>query len=243
MCTVTWQRSASGYELFCNRDEARTRPAAVPPAVYEVDSTRYVAPIDPQGGGTWIGSNESGLTLCVLNYYAEGVSYTPADRHSRGRLLTSLLANSTPEAAMNAACAAPLQHYPPFLLLAVADTVPVRGVTWDGRSAVAGQWLDDDQPVTTCSVDANRVAQSRRAAYRRLLQATPNPSPEDLVAFHAGHEPEPSAYSVCTHREDGESVSFTHVLVDTESVEFRYAGCPPCRATSADVVSTVMPRR
>ncbi|MDA0322407.1 MAG: NRDE family protein [Verrucomicrobia bacterium] len=243
MCTVTWLRSTTGYELFCNRDETLTRPAAEPPAHYETNSIRYIAPIDPCGGGTWIGTNQSGLTLCMLNFYADGVLYAPADRQSRGRLLTALLANPTPEAAVDTARGTPLEHYPPFLLLAISGTGPVRNLTWDGESAVVGQWADSEQPVTTCSVDTERVLESRRETYRKLLQATPSPARSDLTSFHASHDPQASAYSVCTHRDDAETRSFSHVIVDEERIELRYAGCPPCRMSPADVVSTVIPRQ
>lgn len=242
MCTVTWLRSDSGYELFCNRDESHARPPARPPAVIESGPLPYVAPTDPQAGGTWIGTNAKGLTLCMLNYYADGVSYQPPSRQSRGLLLTSLLSCTTPRSAVDTARETPLDPYPPFLLLAVSHVEPALTLRWDGRSAEIAPCQDNQQPVTTCSVDTARVLESRRNAYRRLLETSPHPGADDLAAYHAGHDPEPSAYSVCTHRDDARSLSISHVIVTAEDVQFRYAGCPPCEATPEDFVTTGLRR-
>ncbi|HKX45758.1 MAG TPA: NRDE family protein, partial [Planctomycetota bacterium] len=70
MCTVTWIRRVDGFELFCNRDERRTRPAALLPEARRGPSgIEYAAPIDAEAGGTWVAVNERGLALCLLNHY------------------------------------------------------------------------------------------------------------------------------------------------------------------------------
>lgn len=71
MCTVTWTRTSGGYHLFMNRDELWTRGVAEGPALREGGAVRYLAPIDSDAGGTWIGVNAYGVTLCLLNHYPE----------------------------------------------------------------------------------------------------------------------------------------------------------------------------
>ena len=70
MCTVTWRTRADGYDLFFNRDEHRARSTAQGPQTHSRPGARVIAPVDPDGGGTWLAANEHGLSHCLLNYYA-----------------------------------------------------------------------------------------------------------------------------------------------------------------------------
>ena len=70
MCTVTLLRQSNGLRLFMNRDEAHSRKPALKPKLM-VEESKVYAPIDPQGGGTWIAYNEKGYWGCLLNGYFE----------------------------------------------------------------------------------------------------------------------------------------------------------------------------
>ena len=77
MCSISWQINAEGYDLFFTRDEQRSRPPAEAPRINEaVEGASYLAPTDPQGGGTWIFVNEHGLTGALLKAY-ELIGRTP----------------------------------------------------------------------------------------------------------------------------------------------------------------------
>ena len=67
MCTVSWLRQSNGYQLFCNRDEKRTRRPSSGPQLLVRDGVRFLAPIDADFGGTWIAVNEFGLSLVLVN--------------------------------------------------------------------------------------------------------------------------------------------------------------------------------
>lgn len=54
-----------------NRDELHSRGTASPPTVRARDGVRVVAPIDADGGGTWIAANDHGLCVCLLNHYPD----------------------------------------------------------------------------------------------------------------------------------------------------------------------------
>ena len=54
MCTASWLQQDGGFQLLCNRDEKRTRVAAVAPAAEWIDGVRVLAPRDEQGGGAWV---------------------------------------------------------------------------------------------------------------------------------------------------------------------------------------------
>src|SRR6185312_11981515 len=91
MCTVSWIHAREGYQLLCNRDERHTRRPAQAPTVRQNGGVRFIAPIDGEEGGSWIGVNEFGLTLCLLNRYDPLVVPRDLERQSldelKGRLL------------------------------------------------------------------------------------------------------------------------------------------------------------
>lgn len=82
MCTVSWRRERDGYDLFFNRDELHTRAPESPPERGERDGIAFLAPRDGARGGTWLLANERGVTVCLLNDYAN--AGRPAGVHVSG---------------------------------------------------------------------------------------------------------------------------------------------------------------
>ena len=96
MCTLTW-RDQDGLEVFFNRDELKTRSRAEPPRTHvSPNGTRFLAPIDPDAGGTWMLANEHGVVICLLNRWheEEGQSF----QKSRGLIVTELADCKSPAA-------------------------------------------------------------------------------------------------------------------------------------------------
>ena len=91
MCTVSWFREGNGYQVFCNRDERRSRGPAHAPSIVESGGIRQIYPVDPEGGGSWVGVNEYGVSLCLLNHYPANFRDPGETGISRGLLLIALL--------------------------------------------------------------------------------------------------------------------------------------------------------
>src|SRR5262249_13957501 len=71
MCTVSIvalnEPGNRRLRLACNRDELRSRPAALPPLVRNCDERQAIMPIDPVSDGTWIAVNDAGIAATLLN--------------------------------------------------------------------------------------------------------------------------------------------------------------------------------
>lgn len=221
MCTVTWLRQPDRYQVFFNRDEKKTRPPAAPPSIHIRAGTRILAPVDPQGGGSWLAANEWGLTVALLNHYpAERPSAAP--RTSRGRLVMDLAGlRSLDDVSAQLSGDAP-GNYNSFFLLAFADGRPPLQFIWDGRTLVRGELGDRDRPVTTSSFETRAVTESRRAAYAAAVKQSAEPNPDELLAFHRSRH-EPGAFGVFMDRPDAQTVSFSRITVTPKNVEFYYA--------------------
>ncbi len=61
MCTVTVNQDDAGFLVTMNRDEARSRGSEVSPKHHQPANTPdWLAPLDSDTGGTWMGVNEFG---------------------------------------------------------------------------------------------------------------------------------------------------------------------------------------
>jgi uncharacterized protein with NRDE domain len=78
--------TADGYHRFCNRDEKLTRPRASSPRIHDIDGARFIAPVDAACGGTWIATNEFGISFVLTNgANVIGEHHFSPDRRLRSR--------------------------------------------------------------------------------------------------------------------------------------------------------------
>jgi len=231
MCTVSWLIEGNDYHVLFNRDEQRTRSLAIPPQVINIENTQALMPIDPDGNGSWISTNEFGLTLCLLNYYQgtkpQGILI------SRGLLLKNLSVFSTVNGVNQHLKKKSLNQYAPFSLLAFgvneAGQVVQQTWQWNGKELTV---INLASPFTSSSVKFDEVSQSR------LSQAANIPTPittESLIEYHQSHLPSKGYLSVCMHREDAKSVSFSHIHVGAKKTVFNYKNGSPCEDEVSDV--------
>jgi hypothetical protein len=61
-------------------------------------------------------------------------------------------------------------------------------------------------------------------------------NPALLSDFHRSHRPSRSAYSACMHRTDAETISFSRITVEADSIEFHYYPHAPCCDGAAQIV-------
>ncbi len=215
MCTATWLMKSDGYELFCNRDESKTRKPALPPALEQRNNVAFVAPRDGDFGGSWIAVNEYGLSLCLLNYYPPATP-PPRQQVSRGLLLISLIEQRSPDEVARILSTTPLANYRAFLLLLLAPRATPLLLKWDGERLSSES--NPAMPVTTSSFDTANVVKTRREQF----QAIGRVNRQTLTAFHLSRNPKGGAHSVCMSRDDAESVSLSHVSVTAGRVDFEY---------------------
>ncbi|MGO2356355.1 MAG: NRDE family protein [Marinomonas foliarum] len=220
MCSVSWWIDESGYQLFFNRDEQKTRAPALSPQSFTLQGIQVLMPIDPVGKGSWISLNEAGVSLCLLNNYQ---GKTPSGQlTSRGQLVKQL-SSATGLAQIEWQFAQlDLQQFAPFTLLAFElGNSKVREFQWDGENASI---LYAQSPHFSSAVELEGVTAYRQSVYEELAVE----SADDLLLFHSQHHPEQSHFSVCMHREDAQTVSFTRIQVAKDNFQMSYVAGSPC---------------
>jgi uncharacterized protein with NRDE domain len=230
MCTVSWVHQEDGYQLFSNRDEKHTRKLALAPSLRERRQVQFLSPIDGDQGGSWIGVNQFGLSLCLLNLYQEEGRFTDSRMNytSRGLFLIDLLDCPSRADARIRIEQMNLQRYRPFTLAVLEPERPALLMHWTGRRRLILNDGEPEMPLLSSSYDSPGVFSSRRQAFNSLLAASGRVSPEMLHLFHASHFPSASAYSPCMHRADANTVSFSRVRVSRDKIEFLYRPGSPC---------------
>ena len=211
MCTVTWSADPDGYCVFFNRDEKLTRAVAEPPRIRDSRGVRFAAPIDADGGGTWIATNEFGLTVGLLNAYPAPGAATGAE--SRGKIPIEVAGSRSLEDLARRMSRMDLSRFSPFHLLALEPGRAAWLFGWSGSEIALDDQADRRMPLTSSSFESAAVAASRRAAFRNCIGERTAIPRTLLERFHASHDPAPSAHSVCMHRPDARTVSFSRVTV------------------------------
>jgi Transport and Golgi organisation 2 len=232
VCTVSWAHQPGGYHLLCNRDEKRTRGTAFAPRVVEIGGVRYIAPLDPVGGGSWLSANEFGVSLCLLNGQPGVESAGP--RRSRGLLIRELA--WAPSAAE---CALWIQQLDLRLFSAFSLVILEPGrsaivTQWDGEELAVDPSGDAHMPLTSSSYDAEGVRRSRLSEFASRVSPARTFDPALLYWFHSSHGEEPDAYSPCMHRSDAATVSFSWVIVTRDAIRFLYSPGAPCQSMPSE---------
>jgi hypothetical protein len=229
MCSLSWVRGPGALIVVMNRDERRDRAPAQPPRRWRGKDGGFTAPVDGEGGGTWIAVKDSGVVLALLNHQAGeatgAVAAAGAERRiSRGLLVTRLAAAAgIPDAARLRA--AGLASYAPFRLFVTGPHVPPRVFTWDG-AALRARRLDPRLGfLTSSSWKPSAVIPARHARFRAFARRHPRPTRADLTAFHAqADDPRGTPWAIRMSRDDARTVSVTVVEAGPSGASMRYRG-------------------
>ncbi len=235
MCTLSWTTEGATLEVLFNRDEKHTRAAEIAPHRDTTRGVAFIAPRDPEGGGSWIGVNEYGLVVALLNGYREK-DREGGEFRSRGEIVIDLLGERDARRAMSRLEAIGPDKHRSFVLAVFEAKRGSSGpqvVEWDRTSLVTRSPASVKPPILSSSFEARAVGEKRRAVFDALHRPL---AIDSLVAAHASHVPGKSAYSVCMHREDAKTRSFTRIRVDDSYARLTWHGAAPCESSSDSIV-------
>lgn len=252
MCTLTVVPTADRrVRLAFNRDERPTRPPALPPAVGRFGERWAVRPTDPQSGGTWLGVNDAGLVLAVLNVTPRSPS-PPSPlplrergaKTSRGTIIPAVLGLDTPADAL-----AELDRtfdyadFAPFRLVLVGHGVAAE-VRWDGRQAMVTSRLLGGVPLlfTSSGLGDHLVEGVRRELFDDLFGRPAGEWETAQDEFHRHRWPGREHLSVNMARPTARTVSFTALDVAESTATVTYHPAAPHEPGEPTVVHLPLAR-
>lgn len=178
-------------------------------------------------GGTWIGANEYGISWALLNWNTP--SLPRAELRSRGLVIPALV---------NAGRSADLRYQTTYV--AARDCAPFRLICILPEERVIVQWNWDGLSLASethewrlrhwfsSSVSDVRAAEIRGAICARAANDSDSCSLTWLRSLHRSHEKGPGPFSLCVHREQVETLSYTEVSCTRESVSMTHSIGSPC---------------
>ncbi len=217
MCSVGWSLAQGqglgrydGYELFFNRDEQWSRPLSRDPGLVAGQVVPFLCAEDPQGGGTWLAVNSSGITVAVLNSYQGRLPKTKEELLSRGRLPLFAGLGRTAREIASLLALLDWSDYAPCHVLILAPGEKARIWLWDGEKLECDMEMTR-QFFTTSSVDTAAICAEREARFDGMLDSP-------LEGIFDSMDLEKPAAGIFMTRTDAGTVSQTRVKVTARSI-------------------------
>mgnify|MGYP001207934452 CR=1 FL=1 len=250
MCTLAlYFHCFEDYPLLvaANRDEHFDRPSAAP-ALLD-GNPKIIAGKDLRAGGTWLGVNEHGLLVGILNRRVNGGALPGTVARSRGALCLELLQLNSAQAARQR-IDADRYRYNPFTIV-FADKHNASVAYND-----AGQIISQDLPpglhvfssaaeVDLNSAKADRAHQRFASLINPLSEKTQEPRQwlaalQDILSDHSlGDGSDNPGDAICVHRDISGTVSSSVLFLSRAPAQFASFHClgAPCRNTFDSPIS------
>jgi len=229
MCTVSVVSRDNDYVLAMNRDERIARSAGDLPEVHSLDETSVIYPDDGQGGA-WICVNEYGIALALLNWN-DVVRRTPdgGKARSRGQVIPALGRSSSMAELRAEFGLLDLEGISPFRLVGVFPSERAIGEwRWDSVELAreAHEW--ESRHWFSSSLSDAHAENFRGAACRNAQTESDAGTAPWLRRLHASHAGGPGPFSLCVHREDVRTLSYSEIACTPAGVEMAHFRGSPC---------------
>jgi len=237
MCTVTVVRLPGRLRLVSNRDEQRSRAAALAPALSDIGGLRVLAPTDPVSQGTWIACSELGLAIALLN--VNPPESTPAvPPRSRGGIVPMLIRSRSLDEVAGLAASIDHREFAPFRIVAVHPEEEEVLEMGPASGALRRLPLAVPQMFTSSGLGDHQVEGPRRQLFERTVaRAGAGDLWNRQDRFHTHRWRDRLAVSVHMSRADAWTVSRTAIEISAAQIVMSYAAEPDWAA-----VQTQLPR-
>jgi len=242
VCTLAlYFRQFVEYPLLvaANRDEHFDRPSA-PPALLEGEP-KIVAGKDLRAGGTWLGANEHGLLVGILNRRINGDALPATVARSRGALCLELLQLNSAHAARQR-IDADRYRYNPFTIV-FADKHNAY-VAYNDEVKIISQVLQSGLHVFSSAAEFDLNSAKAKRAHQRFASLTNQlseknqeprqwlPALQNILSDHSlGNSSDNPGDAICVHRDVSGTVSSSVVVLAQARWQFETYHClgAPCR--------------
>jgi transport and Golgi organization protein 2 len=233
MCTVSFIPNSQGFYIGMNRDESVHRVTANSPEISYRDGHGLLYPAEP-GGGTWIGVNDTGVCLALINWHAV-LSHPGKPLVSRGTVVKTLIVSQSSDQLLQAI------EGQPFRLIAVLLLErALHEFRWDQMEISQQRHEWEAKHWFSSGFDESAVQEIRTQVCRTAWDRPQAGNLNWLRQLHASHSPAPGPFSICMHRKDAATVSYTEVVLESGTVLMRYHPGPLCNG-STDFVERSIP--
>lgn len=229
MCTVSIVTQEKGFLLGMNRDEKIARGSGVVPQIRDACGVAAIYPEDG-AGGTWIGANEFGVALALLNWNDVGSAIAEnGDRRSRGQVIPAVIGCSSVDDVHRLMSGIDLRGMPPFRLIGVfLSAKQTREWQWDSVRLKSLRFAWVPRHSFSSSISDKQASATRGQICTDALDDSDAGSKVWLRRLHTSHKNGPGAFSICVHRPDVATLSYSEIEVTHSGVCFSHCVGSPC---------------
>ena len=228
MCTLTIIPGEQGYLAGMNRDELLTRSPALSPVTFHRKGMEALYPTEPSGG-TWIACNSRGNLLALLNWNEVDPQALGKKSRTRGCLIQELILEAESSSTDLRLGQMDLLGIFPFRLIgAFPKERTFIEWQWDGSRAVRLNYPWARRHWFSSSLSDTRAKEVRSGVCEAAASEAPGLDEPWLRRLHRSHTPAPGPFSICVHRSDAASVSYTEVKHNDSCVSMDYLLGNPC---------------
>lgn len=240
MCTASWWQNGTTLDFFFNRDELHTRAEELPPHRFDKIKPHYLAPLDPQGKGSWLAVNTCGLIVALLNFYDYDCGQVAplAAPTSRGLLLLNQATCPSVQAVSSQLNSAGLPNYRPFLMLALKPREGGRLFRWNGERLAQLAIESAVGFITTSSFKPAAVRAARSMRFEQLANSATE-TLSYLETFHKSRNEADGALGILMNRPDARTRSISHIHISTENIVFTYHKIAQDGSVAPKLISTL----
>lgn len=233
MCTLTVFKVKNDFLITMSRDESVSRSESG--LSYFEAINQLLFPTDGRSGGTWFGTNENKITMCLLNRYqdtnlkleeglAKGIIN---EKVSRGKIIPQALTYQSYTEVVEFIQGLNFQQFDPFDLVIIAAEASQQ-VSWNGTQVSIRTFSPEKGfMLTSSSVDTTQVLSHRQKLFEQWLERYKNnqTSLENILTeFHLQRDKQNTSWSVFMDREATHTKSITQVEIMNNQLELKYYG-------------------
>lgn len=230
MCTVTFFPTDEGYILTSNRDEHISRKPSKEPTLKD----GVLFPQDGEAGGTWVGANENGRVLCLLNGAFIKHERKETYRKSRGIIVLELFHIETLNVFTDNYS---LRNIEPFTIIWIESNpkVSINEIRWDGKNKHVKILESSNPHIWSSSTLYNKdISNLREEWFSDFLEDIENVDHYELFQFHKNAGAENVENNVRMKRPDGvQTVSTTQVHYENNTIQLMHQNYVTTKVTSS----------
>ncbi len=220
MCTVTLLKRDDNIIVTMSRDEHLLRLES---GLKTIKNEHQLAfPQDKLSGGTWMGVNEHGTIMCLLNRYQDSrKADSKTETVSRGKIIPEALSLLSNEDILKYLQTLKLFQYEPFDLVIVSQKSAYL-FSWNGcRSRLRDLSSENSFMITSSSISLEDVISYRRGQFENWLAKIDSSNAHSktvflndlaesiLNEFHLAQQPDNKSWSVLMSRLETEHQTHT----------------------------------
>ena len=232
MCTVIFIPGNDKYCFASLRDESPLRTVALHPIIRSIKKLKYLAPTDPKGNGTWIGVNNLGNVIVLLNGAFHKHVRKESYKISRGLIVDVLLSSEMPILDWSLIN---LNDVEPFTLI-VWDNNNLFQLVWDGQHRFKNHIDEKLAHIWSSSTLYNATAKANREIhFQKWIDLKKVVSMDSLLSFFKSF-PDIENGFIINRNEHVKTLSYTFIeLTKHVKAELNYFDMDQLKCTKSTI--------